>query len=77
VTANNIALGTMCTPMTERLWSEQPYLPEAKAILRSYVIRRPGTPDDVTYLAVLLASEQGGWITGQTIPVNGGYSFGL
>jgi NAD(P)-dependent dehydrogenase (short-subunit alcohol dehydrogenase family) len=23
VTANNIALGTMCTPMTERLWSEQ------------------------------------------------------
>jgi hypothetical protein len=25
--------------MTERLWPEQPYSPEAKAILRSYVMR--------------------------------------
>ncbi len=25
----------------------------------------------------MLAGEQGSWITGQTIPVNGGYSFAL
>ncbi|MFW0787298.1 SDR family NAD(P)-dependent oxidoreductase [Gordonia sp. CPCC 206044] len=76
ITANNIALGTMRTPLTEALWDE-PDSPRAKAILQNYVIRRPGTPDDVAALALLLAGDQGSWITGQTIPVNGGYSFAL
>ena len=76
ITANNIALGTMRTPMTEPLWAD-PNAPQAKAILRDYVVRRPGLPDDVAPLAVLLSSEQGSWITGQTIPVNGGFSFAL
>lgn len=74
VTANNIALGTMHTSTTEPLWAE-PDSPQAKAILQSYVIRRPGLPSDVAPLAALLASDQGAWITGQTIPVNGGFSF--
>lgn len=76
ITANNVALGTMRTPLTEALWAE-PDSPQAKAVLRNYVIRRPGTSDDVGYLAVLLASDHGSWITGQTLPVNGGYSFAL
>lgn len=76
ITANNIALGTMRTPLTEALWS-QPKTPQHEAILRNYVIRRPGTADDVTRLAALLASEHGSWITGQTLPVNGGFSFAL
>lgn len=77
VTANNIALGTMRTPLTEPLWAEQADSPQAKAILSGYAVRRPGLPADVTHLAVLLAGDQGAWITGQTIPVNGGYSFAL
>ena len=76
LTANSIALGTIRTPRSETLWAE-PYGPQAKAILQSYVIRRPGTREDVALLAVLLASDHGGWITGQTVPVNGGFSFGL
>ncbi|MGP4055010.1 SDR family NAD(P)-dependent oxidoreductase [Mycobacterium sp. 4D054] len=76
ITANNISLGTMRTPMTEPLWTE-PDSPQAKEILRNYAIRRPGVPEDVTELALLLASDHGSWITGQTICVNGGYSFGL
>jgi 3-oxoacyl-[acyl-carrier protein] reductase len=76
VTANNIALGTMRTPQTEPLWSD-PQNPAAQALLQSYAIRRPGLPEDVSPLVVLLASEQGSWITGQTYPVNGGYSFAL
>jgi len=76
VTANNISLGTMRTEMTEPLWSE-PDSAQAKAILQPYAIRRPGTADDVSHLAVILASDHGSWITGQTIPVNGGYSFAL
>jgi len=77
VTANNIALGTMRTPMTEAFWAEHAGSPQAKAILQNYAIRRPGDPDDAAALAVLLASDQGSWITGQTIPVNGGFSFAL
>lgn len=77
ITANNIALGTMRTPLSEPLWAEQADSPQAKAILRNYAIRRPGNPDDLSHLAVLLASDHGSWITGQTIPVNGGFSFAL
>jgi NAD(P)-dependent dehydrogenase (short-subunit alcohol dehydrogenase family) len=77
VTANNIALGTMRTPLTEPLWGQMADSPQAKAILSGYPIRRPGLPEDVAYLAVLLASDHGSWITGQTLPVNGGYSFAM
>lgn len=45
--------------------------------LRDYTIRRFGTPDDVAGVVLLLASQSGAWITGQTIPVNGGYSSAL
>ena len=76
VTANNIALGTMRTPQTEPLWSD-PSNPHAQALMQGYAVRRPGLPEDVAPLVVLLASEQGSWITGQTYPVNGGYSFAL
>jgi 3-oxoacyl-[acyl-carrier protein] reductase len=77
ITANNLSLGTMRTPLTETLWAEMADSPQARAILAGYAIRRPGLPEDVTHLAVLLAGEHGAWITGQTIPVNGGYSFAL
>lgn len=73
ITVNNIALGTMRTPMSEPLWAD-PDSPQAKAILKPYVIRRPGSPDDPAGLTAYLASPMASWITGQTFPVNGGYS---
>jgi 3-oxoacyl-[acyl-carrier protein] reductase len=76
VTVNNVALGTMRTEATEAVWSD-PESPTAKAILRGYAIRRPGDPADAAAMVVFLAGEQAGWITGQTYPVNGGYSFTL
>lgn len=75
VTVNNISLGTMRTPLTDALWAGEN--PSAQTILKSYVVRRPGLPEDVAPLAVYLASEHASWITGQTYPVNGGYSFAL
>jgi len=76
ITVNNIALGTMRTPATEPLWAD-PDDQRAKAILQRYVVRRPGAPDDAAALAIFLASANAEWITGQTYPVNGGYSFAL
>lgn len=76
VTANNIALGTMKTPVSAAMW-ENPDSPEAKAIMQNYLIRRPGEPDDVAGLALYLASSMSSWVTGQTYPLNGGFSFAL
>ena len=41
------------------------------------VIRRPGLPSDVANMVLFLASEASAWITGQTYPVNGGFTFAL
>jgi len=76
ITANNIALGTMRTAATESVWVD-PDDALAQQILRSYVVRRPGEPDEVAHLAIHLASEHAAWITGQTIALNGGRSFAL
>ncbi|GAA5056907.1 NAD(P)-dependent dehydrogenase (short-subunit alcohol dehydrogenase family) [Thermocatellispora tengchongensis] len=40
---------------------------------RRYATGRLGTPADVAAAAVWPASDEAGWVTGQTIPVNGGY----
>jgi 3-oxoacyl-[acyl-carrier protein] reductase len=46
-------------------------------MLRGYIVRRLGEPDDAANMALFLASGASSWITGQTYPVNGGYSFAL
>jgi 2-hydroxycyclohexanecarboxyl-CoA dehydrogenase len=74
VTANCIALSAMRTPATEPALADPDM---AKKILRNYVIKRLGEPSDASALALFLASDAAGWITGQTYPVNGGYSVAL
>lgn len=76
VTVNNIALGSIRTMGTESAWDD-PSNTRAKEQLRRYVIRRPGEPGDIAPLVVLLASPYSSWITGQTYPVDGGYTFNL
>jgi 2-hydroxycyclohexanecarboxyl-CoA dehydrogenase len=43
--------------------------------MQGYVIRRPGEPEDDAGLALYLASDMADWVTGQTYPLNGGFSF--
>jgi 2-hydroxycyclohexanecarboxyl-CoA dehydrogenase len=43
-------------------------------MLRQYIMRRVGEPRDAASLILFLASEASTWISGQTYPVNGGYS---
>jgi NAD(P)-dependent dehydrogenase (short-subunit alcohol dehydrogenase family) len=73
ITANSIALGTMNTVRNTRSWTDTDD-PQIKAIARQYIIRRPGEPSDVANMALYLASEGSEWVTGQTFPVNGGFS---
>ena len=76
ITVNCIALGTMRTPMTgEDLETTNPE--HVKKMLSGYAIRRRGQPADVAGLVAYLASPMASWLTGQTIPLNGGLSMAL
>jgi 3-oxoacyl-[acyl-carrier protein] reductase len=44
-----------------------------RALLDSIALRRLGTPDDIARAVVFFASDEAGWITGQTISVDGGH----
>lgn len=77
VTVNNIALGTMRTEATDALWSDPDQADMQRRILAGYPVKRPGEPADVAWMVLSLVSPRAGWITGQTIPVNGGQSFAL
>ena len=74
ITANCVALGTTRTPATAAATGNEEL---ARRILKSYTIRRFGEPEDAANMVLFLASDASGWITGQTIPVNGGYSFAM
>jgi 3-oxoacyl-[acyl-carrier protein] reductase len=69
-----VAIATTRTP-TVAMMTENEEL--AKRVLRNYTIRRFGEPSDVANMVLFLASDASSWITGQTYPVNGGYSVGL
>ncbi len=79
ITVNNISLGTMRTPVSAGFWdsSDPAATAQKKAMMANYLVRRPGEPDDVAWVIAMLASPRSAWVTGQTIPVNGGYSFAL
>jgi len=67
VTANVVAPGFIASPMTERLNEKQ-----RDAILARVPAARLGGGDDIAAAAVYLASEEAGYVTGQTLHVNGG-----
>jgi 3-oxoacyl-[acyl-carrier protein] reductase len=78
ITANNISISTMEPPnMTPERREARMASDAVKAQLSRYVIRRFGQPSDVAAVTLLLASDAGSWITGQTYPVNGGYLVSL
>jgi 3-oxoacyl-[acyl-carrier protein] reductase len=67
VTANCIAPGFIATPMTDKLNEKQ-----REGILARVPAGRLGTPADIASAAVYLASDEAGYVTGQTIHINGG-----
>jgi 3-oxoacyl-[acyl-carrier protein] reductase len=67
ITVNAIAPGFIDTAMTQVLAADV-----REALLRSIPLARFGTPQDVAQVALFLASEHAGYITGQVINVDGG-----
>jgi len=67
VTVNCVAPGFIATPMTDVLNDKQ-----REAILGTIPAGRLGAPDDIGAAVVYLASDEAGYMTGQTLHVNGG-----
>jgi len=67
ITVNAVAPGYITTDMTNELNDE------VKEQMKSFIpLGRLGTPDDVANLVCFLASNEAGYITGQTFNVDGG-----
>ncbi|HVA89182.1 MAG TPA: SDR family oxidoreductase, partial [Chloroflexota bacterium] len=69
ITVNNIGPGAIDTPMDAGL-KEQPEL--MKILLGEIPLGRMGAVADVAGLAVYLASDEAGYVTGSTYFVDGG-----
>ena len=67
ITANCVAPGFIATAMTEKLTKEQ-----TDRILPQIPAGRMGDPQDVAAAVLFLASNEAGYVTGQTLHVNGG-----
>lgn len=71
ITVNVVAPGFIDTDMTRELPEEQ-----RKALLGQIPLERLGRPEEVAHAVAFLASPQAGYITGETLHVNGGMYMG-
>ena len=70
ITANAVALGLVETAHLDASWLAQ----NRERIVRQYPLGRIGQADDVAPMVTFLASDAAGWITGQVLSINGGFS---
>jgi glucose 1-dehydrogenase len=69
ITINNIAPGAIQTPINKKLLADKV---EMQALLKNIPLSRLGMPEDVADLAVFLASDKAGYVTGSTYVIDGG-----
>jgi len=67
ITVNSVAPGFIDTDMTRELPEEQ-----REALISQIPLQKLGDPQDIAHAVAFLASPEAGYITGETINVNGG-----
>lgn len=82
ITVNTVNPGTVDTPMVQAFLEEnaaQTDLTEEEILddaLSANIIERIGQPEEIGHVVTLLLSEEGEWMTGETINVDAGYTVG-
>jgi NAD(P)-dependent dehydrogenase (short-subunit alcohol dehydrogenase family) len=67
----NVRVNAVCPGRVQtELTADRPDWKERSAL---YPLGMRGTPDDVAYAAVYLASDEAQWVTGVALPVDGGF----
>ena len=69
VTVNNVSPGAIATPRNENVYKNEEM---RKAVEKSIPMGRFGTPEDCVGAVLMLCSEQGAYITGSDIIIDGG-----
>lgn len=70
ITVNSVAPGLTATPEILRIAQQDPTFWDAQTA--NSALHRLGTPEEIAAIVAFLASEDGSWITGQTIDATGG-----
>ncbi len=74
VTVNCIAPGlVLSNPTTQRQWEGYGEAGQA-ALVEGIATRRLGTPDDIANGVRFFVAEASSWVTGQTLPIDGGHA---
>ncbi|GLY67992.1 SDR family NAD(P)-dependent oxidoreductase [Amycolatopsis taiwanensis] len=76
IRVNSVHPSTVLTPLVEGVAAAYPGgLPAYEEMMTTnQSLRRLGRPDDVAYGVLYLASDESGWVTGVTLPIDGGYT---
>src|SRR5690606_19982326 len=71
ITVNAIAPGQFLTPLTQGMWADEK---RREDVTKLIPFNRWGRTEELHGVSLLLASQAGSYITGQTILVDGGWS---
>jgi NAD(P)-dependent dehydrogenase (short-subunit alcohol dehydrogenase family) len=75
IRVNDVAPGLTSTPLYEAWLGGYPDpVAKSKEVAADIPLGRVATPDDVASAILYLASDESGYITGTTLPVDGGYT---
>ena len=72
IRANVIAPGFISTPMLDSIPEQM-----LAAMCEKILFKEPGTPEDISYGALYLASEEAGYTTGAVLTIDGGWTCGF
>jgi 3-oxoacyl-[acyl-carrier protein] reductase len=72
ITVNNIAPGfVLSNPTTEQQWQAMGAASQ-RALVEGLALKRLGSPEDIANGVLFFASDFAGWVTGQTLSIDGG-----
>lgn len=68
---HGVRVNAICPGWVINEWQQYPE-EQVRRSARGYPLGRTGAPDDIAWGVLFLASDQAGWITGQSLAIDGG-----